>query len=112
MNNTVYIVHWLTDGTYEEHTDRTEFALRLLEIREFGFDENTDYTIPEPLYIQYIANCYHCSDCWGEKMTVDDMRISLIEWNKEKNPEDYCPHPSLAKQCADYWNHLCDLYPN
>lgn len=69
------------------------------------------YPDPEPEYIQYIADSYHCSDCWGEKMTVDDMRISLIEWNKEKNPEDYCPDPSLARECADYWNHLCDMFP-
>ena len=69
------------------------------------------YLDPEPEYIQYIADCYHCSDCWGEKMTVDDMRISLIEWNKEKDPGDYCPDPSLARECADYWNHLCDMFP-
>lgn len=67
---------------------------------------------PEPAYMQYIADTYHCSDYWGEKITTEDMYINLVEWNKGKDPEDYCPHPSLAKQCADYWNHLCDLYPN
>lgn len=67
---------------------------------------------PEPAYMQYIADTYHCSDCWGEKITTEDMYINLVEWNKEKDPEDYCPHPSQAKECADYWNLLCDLYPN
>ena len=65
----------------------------------------------EPEYMQYIADCYHCSDIWGEKMTVEDMRINLIEWNKDTDPGDYCPDPSLAEECAHYWNHLCDMFP-
>lgn len=65
----------------------------------------------EPEYMQYIADCYHCSECWGEKLTVEDMRTNLIEWNKDTDPGDYCPDPSLAEECANYWNQLCDLFP-
>jgi hypothetical protein len=60
---------------------------------------------------QYIADIYHCSDSWGIKMTDDDMYLSLIEWNKETEPGEYCPEPYQYKECAMYWNKLCDLYP-
>lgn len=63
-------------------------------------------------YRQWIADVYHCSDCWGQKETVDGMRIMLEETMKEKDPDDYSPDPSQATECAAYWNHLCDLYPN
>lgn len=63
-------------------------------------------------YRQWIADVYHCSECWGETMTEDDMRITLTEAAREKDPDDYSPDPSLAAECAAYWNELCDLYPN
>ena len=61
---------------------------------------------------QFIADMYHCSESWGQKISEDDMLLGLIEWNNEKNTEDYCPAPSLYKECAAYWNELCDAYPN
>lgn len=63
-------------------------------------------------YRQWIADVYHCSGCWGEKMTEDDMRITLTETAREKWPGDYSPDPSLARECSVFWNELCDLYPN
>lgn len=63
-------------------------------------------------YRQWIADVYHCSDCWGVTMTAEDMRITLIESAREKDPDDYSPDPSLAPECAAYWNELCELYPN
>lgn len=63
-------------------------------------------------YRQYIADLYHCSDCWGQKVTEDEMRTNLEEWNKETDPEEYVPAPYLFRQCAAYWNELCDAYPN
>lgn len=61
---------------------------------------------------QFIADMYHCSESWGQKISEDDMLLGLIEWNNEKNPEDYCPAPDLYKECAAYWNELCDAYPS
>ena len=60
---------------------------------------------------QWIADIYHCSDCWGQKMTEDDMFTLLTESEKEKFSDDYSPDPSLYRECAKYWNELCDLYP-
>lgn len=123
-STTVYVIHWLTNDTWEKYTNQTDFAIRFVDIWSFGFTEGEDYTAyigtekeeyisnPEPAYMQYIANTYHCSDCWGEKITEKDMYANLLEWYKEKDPDDYCPYPSQAKECADYWNQLCDLYPN
>lgn len=62
-------------------------------------------------YKQYIADVYHCSDSWGCKMTVEEMYIDLVESNKEKDPDDYCPDPATAALCAEYWNSLCEMYP-
>lgn len=61
--------------------------------------------------MQWIADVYHCSDCWGERMTEDDMRITLKESMKEKDQDDYSPDPSMARECAAFWNELCDMYP-
>ena len=61
---------------------------------------------------QYIADLYHCSEIWGTRMTVEDMRITLEEIEKEKWPGDYSPVPETAEQCTRYWNELCNLYPN
>ena len=63
-------------------------------------------------YRQWIADVYHCSDCWGQKMTDGDMCIMLVESAREKDPDDYSPDPSLYHECAEFWNELCDLYPN
>lgn len=61
--------------------------------------------------LQWIADVYHCSDCWGQRMTVDEMRIMLTETMHEKWPGDYSPDPDLAPECTAYWNELCDMYP-
>lgn len=61
---------------------------------------------------QYIADVYHCSDIWGQKMTEDEMRTSLVEWEKEKDDDEYSPSPHLFRECCEYWNELCDMYPN
>ena len=61
---------------------------------------------------QYIADVYHCSDEWGQKMTEEEMYISLVEWEKEKFTDDYSPAPYLFRECCKYWNELCDAYPN
>ena len=61
---------------------------------------------------QWIADVYHCSGSWGEKMTEDDMRIMLVESQLQKDPDDYSPSPFLCAECASYWNSLCDTYPN
>ena len=61
---------------------------------------------------QYIADVYHCSDVWGEKVTVAEMIVNLTEWNNEKDIGEYCPPVSLAPILAIYWNELCDMYPN
>lgn len=61
---------------------------------------------------QWVADVYHCSDCWGQTMTEEDMRETLIEHQKEKFPDEYSPDPSLAAECAAYWNELCTMYPN
>lgn len=62
-------------------------------------------------YRQWIADVYHCSEIWGETMTEDDMLVLLQEHMKEKDPDDYSPDPSLYRECAAYWNYLCDMYP-
>lgn len=60
---------------------------------------------------QWIADLYHCSDCWGQKMDDDDMLLLLIEMQKEKDPDDYSPDPVQFLECTAYWNELCELYP-
>ena len=61
---------------------------------------------------QYIADVYHCSGEWGIKQTPLEMKLGLTMWGLEKNPGDYSPPVSMFKQCANYWNWLCDKYPN
>ena len=61
---------------------------------------------------QWIADVYHCSDAWGQRMTVDEMRTMLIESALEKFPGDYSPSPLLCVECSTYWNELCTAYPN
>lgn len=60
---------------------------------------------------QWIADVYHCSEIWGQRMTYADMRIELRESNLEKDPDDYCPPVAMYRICADYWNELCTLFP-
>lgn len=67
---------------------------------------------PDTEYQQYIADIYHCSGTWGQKMTEEEMYISLVEWEKEKDPGDYSPSPHLFRECCEYWNELCELYPS
>ncbi len=63
-------------------------------------------------YKQWIADLYHCSDCWGQTMTPEEMRIDLIESLHMKDPDNYSPDPSLYRECAAYWNELCAAYPH
>ena len=67
--------------------------------------ENNDYR-------QWIADVYHCSESWGQRMTDGDMCVLLVESAKQKDPDDYSPDPSLYHECAEYWNELCEAYPN
>ena len=61
---------------------------------------------------QWVADVYHCSQCWGQRTTEEEMLLDLTETEKQKDPDDYSPDPSLYKECAAYWNSLCDRYPN
>jgi exopolyphosphatase/pppGpp-phosphohydrolase len=62
-------------------------------------------------YKQFIADLYHCSNMWGEKVTEKEMLYELTEYTREKEKDDYCPKISLYKKCAAYWNQLAELYP-
>lgn len=66
----------------------------------------------EKTWKQWIADVYHCSECWGQKMTDEEMLIDLTESAKQKDHDDYSPDPSLYRECAAYWNQLCEDYPN
>lgn len=61
---------------------------------------------------QYIADVYHCLGCWGQKMTDDDMLLSLQMWREEADPEDYVPAADLYRVLAAYWNSLCIAHPH
>lgn len=60
---------------------------------------------------QWIADCYHCSEIWGQKQTYYEMKLELEETMKQKDPEDYSPPVSMYRICADYWNSLCERFP-
>ena len=62
-------------------------------------------------YKQWVADVYHCSDVWGTKVTDEEMKTLLEESHIQAGTGDYVPEVSLYKQCAAYWNKLCDLYP-
>lgn len=62
-------------------------------------------------YKQWIADSYHCSECWGQKMTDEEMLLELAETRRQADPDDYVPDIMLYKECAAYWNELCDRYP-
>ena len=62
-------------------------------------------------YQQWIANVYHCSECWGQKMTDEEMLLGLAESRRQADPDDYVPDIMLYKECAAYWNELCDRFP-
>jgi len=61
---------------------------------------------------QWIADVYHCSECWGCKTTEEWMLLDLVESRKQADFDDYVPDPTLYKECAAYWNSLCEEYPN
>lgn len=61
---------------------------------------------------QWIADMYHCSECWGQKMTELEMLLDLAETRRQADPDDYVPDIMLYHECAEYWNELCDAYPN
>ena len=63
-------------------------------------------------YKQWVADVYHCSGEWGQKMTPEDMRVTLEETRLQCWEGDYVPPVSLYRECAAYWNQLCELYPN
>lgn len=63
-------------------------------------------------YKQWIADVYHCSECWGQKMTDEEMLLDLAESRRQADPDDYVPDIMLYRECAIYWNELCDLYQN
>ena len=63
-------------------------------------------------YKQWIADVYHCSECWGNKMTDEEMLLDLAETRRQADPDEYVPDIMLYKECAAYWNRLCDMYPN
>lgn len=66
----------------------------------------------ESNYKQFIADIYHCSDCWGIKQSEHEMLANLEQWRQEIGQEEYCPDLSQAAACVAYWNHLCDIYPD
>ena len=70
------------------------------------------HNITDPNYEQWTADCYHCSEIWGQKQIDMEMYIELMETQLQKFPEDYSPSPYLFRECAAYWNELCDMYPN
>jgi len=61
---------------------------------------------------QWVADVYHCSDAWGQKMTDEEMLLDLAETRRQADPDDYVPDIMLYHECAAYWNQLCDAYPN
>lgn len=61
---------------------------------------------------QWIADVYHCSECWGQKMTDEEMLLDLAESRRQADPDDYVPDIMLYHECAAYWNELCSAYPN
>lgn len=63
-------------------------------------------------YKQWISDVYHCSECWGQQMSGEEMQTMLIEASKAKTSDDYSPAPSMYLECAAYWNKLCEAYPN
>ena len=75
------------------------------------YNPRTRFELVEPAR-QWVADCYHCSEIWGQKMTEYEMYIDLFETERQKDPGDYSPDPSLFPECLAYWNALCDAYPN
>ena len=61
---------------------------------------------------QWIADVYHCSECWGQKTTELEMLLELAESRRQADPDDFVPDITLYQECAAYWNELADAYPN
>lgn len=79
--------------------------LERFDINELQQEKDNDYR-------QFIADIYHCLNCWGIKQSEQEMLVNLEQWRQEIEPGEYCPNPSQAAVCAAYWNHLCDIYPD
>lgn len=114
---------FMEDLTYCRPTNIVKYKTRV-RVAFCGDKYSSVYTLPvKYAYLiekgeelrkarQYIADLYHCSDCWGQKMTEDEMHTNLEEWQRETDSDEYCPVPDLYMECAAYWNELCDMYPN
>jgi hypothetical protein len=63
-------------------------------------------------YKQWVADSYHCSGTWGQKMTELEMLIELAETRRQTDPGEYVPDITLYRECCEYWNQLCDAYRN
>lgn len=90
----------------------SQLAEKLNNLERFTPEELQNEPEPDNDYKQYIADVYHCSGTWGQKMTEEEMLLDLTETEKQKDPGDYSPSPYLFRECCEYWNHLCDIYPS
>lgn len=68
--------------------------------------------VPTIRWKQWIADVYHCSGCWGQKTTDEEMLLDLTETRRQADPDEYVPDIMLYRECAAYWNQLCEEYPN
>ena len=93
-----------------------QLAEKINNLERFKPEEFCTGSVPktetDDRYKQWIADVYHCSETWGQKMTEEEMLLDLTETEKQKDPGDYSPSPYLYRECCKYWNHLCDMYPN
>ena len=100
---------WMDPETLPEGINPENFAAAWNDIvRACSVPKNE----PDDRYKQWIADVYHCSETWGQKMTEEEMLLDLTETEKQKDPGDYSPAPYLFKECCEYWNYLCDIYPS
>ena len=61
---------------------------------------------------QWISDVYHCSGCWGNRQTYEEMKLELSETMIQKDIDDYSPPIEMYRICARYWNKLCKYYPS
>lgn len=69
--------------------------------------------IPEQIdteidFRQWVADMYHCSECWGERTTVHDFRYNMRNWIADSIE---VPQFVPVSAAVAYWNRLCELYP-
>ena len=112
-----FIIDWIehkdTFRIYRPERERETIAYAdTIEEAKTGIDDNAWRWEGSGDWKQWIADVYHCSDPWGQTMTAEDMRIMLEEIQNQKDANDYSPDPSLAADCAAYWNDLCMRHPN